>query len=60
LFVEAGRVAEKHDVGLLLSDMKYDVGFSIRALVSKVSVRFEMAFGEERSAMCLCYNKHIN
>ncbi len=51
LFAEAGRVAEKYDVGLLLSDMKYDVGFSIRALAAKVPVRFEMAFGEEGSAM---------
>lgn len=51
LFAEAGRVAEKYDIHLLLSDMKYDVGFSIRALAAKVPVRFEMAFGEEGSAM---------
>jgi hypothetical protein len=51
LFAEAGRVAEKYDVSLLLSDMKYDLGFSIRALAAKVPVRFEMAFGEEGSAM---------
>ena len=51
LFAEAGRVAEKYDVSLLLSDMKYDVGFSVRALAAKVPVRFEMAFGEEGSAM---------
>ncbi|WP_022942865.1 BamA/TamA family outer membrane protein [Psychromonas hadalis] len=51
LFIEAGRVAEKYDLGLLLSDMKYDAGFSIRALAAKVPVRFEMAFGEEGSAM---------
>jgi len=51
VFVEAGRVAEKYDVSQLLTDMKYDVGFSIRALAAKVPVRFEMAFGEEGSAM---------
>ncbi|PKF60200.1 hypothetical protein CW745_16135 [Psychromonas sp. psych-6C06] len=50
-FAEAGRVAEKYDLGVLLSDMKYDVGFSVRALASKVPVRFEMAFGDEGSAM---------
>ncbi|GLS89692.1 hypothetical protein GCM10007916_07590 [Psychromonas marina] len=51
LFAEAGRVAEKYDLGELLTDMKYDVGFSIRTLAAKVPVRFEMAFGEEGSAM---------
>jgi len=51
LFAEAGRVAEKYNMSLLLSDMKYDVGFSIRALAAKIPVRFEMAFGEEGSAM---------
>lgn len=51
VFVEAGRVAEKYDLSLLLTDMKYDVGFSIRALAAKVPVRFEVAYGEEGSAM---------
>jgi len=51
LFAEAGRVADKYNMGLLLSDMKYDIGFSVRALAAKVPVRFEMAFGEEGSAM---------
>jgi outer membrane protein assembly factor BamA len=51
LFAEAGRVAKKYDLGLLLTDMKFDVGFSIRALAAKVPVRFEMAFGKEGSAM---------
>lgn len=51
LFAEAGRVAPKYDVGELMSDMKYDVGFSIRALAASVPVRFDMAFGEEGSTM---------
>lgn len=51
LFAEAGRVAPEYDLGTLLSNMKYDVGFSIRALAAKVPVRFDMAFGEEGSTM---------
>ena len=51
LFAEVGRVAEKYQLSTLLTDMKYDVGFSVRALAAKVPVRFEMAFGEEGSAM---------
>jgi len=50
LFAEVGRVANKYSAELL-SDMKYDVGFSLRALAAKIPVRFEMAFGEEGSAM---------
>jgi len=51
LFAEVGRVAPKYDVGELFSDMKYDAGFSIRALAAKLPVRFDMAFGEEGSSM---------
>ena len=51
LFAEIGRVAPKYDIGELLSDMKYDVGFSIRALAAKLPVRFDMAFGEEGANM---------
>lgn len=51
LFAEAGRVAPEYDVSNLLSDMKYDAGFSIRALAAKLPVRFDMAFGEEGASM---------
>jgi hypothetical protein len=51
LFAEAGRVHSSYNLGELLNDMKYDVGFSLRALAAKVPVRFEMAFGEEGSSM---------
>jgi len=50
LFAEAGRVAPQYDLELL-HDMKYDVGFSLRALAATVPVRFEMAFGSEGSTM---------
>lgn len=50
LFAEAGRVAPQYDLELF-KDLKYDVGFSIRALAATVPVRFEMAFGSEGSTM---------
>ena len=50
LFAEAGRVAPQYDLELF-EDLKYDVGFSIRALAATVPVRFEMAFGSEGSTM---------
>jgi len=50
IFAEAGRVAPKYNFDLL-SDMKYDAGFSIRALAATIPVRFEMAFGSEGSSM---------
>ncbi len=57
IFVEAGRVAEQYNITTLLSDMKFDVGFSVRALAAKVPVRFEMAFGDEGSAMWVMLNQ---
>jgi len=51
MFAEAGRVAPSYDLITLSQDMKYDVGFSIRALAAKIPVRFEMAFGDEGSNM---------
>jgi len=50
LFAEAGRVAPQYDLELF-EDLKYDVGFSIRALTATVPVRFEMAWGSEGSTM---------
>ena len=50
LFAEAGRVAPQYNLDLL-QDMKYDAGFSIRALAATLPVRFEMAFGSEGSSM---------
>jgi hypothetical protein len=51
VFAEMGRVAPSYNLRTLFSDMKYDVGFSIRALAAKLPVRFDMAFGEEGSNM---------
>ncbi|OQX58917.1 MAG: hypothetical protein B5M52_04490 [Helicobacteraceae bacterium 4484_230] len=51
LFAEAGRVAPHYELSTLFSDMKYDVGFSIRALAAKLPIRFDMAVGEEGSTM---------
>lgn len=51
LFAEAGRVSPSYNLATLHSDMKADIGFSIRALAAKVPVRFEMALGGEGSNM---------
>ena len=50
LFAEAGRVAPEYNLDLL-KDMKYDVGFSLRALAASVPVRFDMAWGSEGGTM---------
>lgn len=56
LFAEAGRVAEQFNTELL-QDMKYDAGFSLRALAAKIPVHFEIAWGEEGSAMWMMLNQ---
>lgn len=45
-FVEAGRVHDQYNFDLL-SDMKYDVGISLRAMVAQVPVRLDVAYGDE-------------
>jgi len=50
LYAEVGRVAPEYNLDLF-KELKYDVGFSIRALAATVPVRFEMAFGSEGSTM---------
>lgn len=45
-FVEAGRVHENYNLDLL-SDMKYDVGLSLRAMAAQLPVRFDIAYGDE-------------
>jgi hypothetical protein len=57
LFAEVGRVAPEYDLRDFFSDMKYDVGFSLRALAAKLPVRFEMAFGGEGSSMWFMINQ---
>ena len=45
-FVEAGRVNDDYDLDLL-SDLKYDVGISLRAMAATVPVRFDVAYSDE-------------
>jgi len=45
-FAEAGRVHDRYNMDLL-DDMKYDMGISLRALVSELPLRLEVAHGEE-------------
>jgi len=51
-FAEAGRVHDRYTMDLL-NDMKYDVGISLRALVSELPLRLEVAHGEEGTYMWL-------
>lgn len=45
-FVEAGRVNDQYNFDLL-TDLKYDVGISLRAMVAQLPVRFDIAYGDE-------------
>jgi len=45
-FVEAGRVNDTYNFDLL-SDMKFDVGVSLRAMAAQVPVRIDLAYGDE-------------
>ncbi len=45
-FVEAGRVHDQYNLNLL-SDLKYDVGISLRALVAQLPIRLDIAYGSE-------------
>ena len=45
-FVEWGRVHHQY-TPTLLNDMKFDVGLSLRTMLDKVPVRFDLAYGDE-------------
>ncbi len=55
-FAEAGRVHEQYNFDLL-SDMKYDVGLSLRAMVVELPIRFDVAYGSEGTNMWLMVNQ---
>jgi len=55
-FVEAGRVHDQYNFNLL-HHMKYDVGISLRALVAKLPVRFDVAYGDEGTNVWLMINQ---
>ncbi|MCK5819166.1 MAG: BamA/TamA family outer membrane protein [Psychromonas sp.] len=57
LFAEVGRVAPEYSLTELFSEMKYDAGFSIRALAAKIPIRLDMAFGKEGSNMWVMFNQ---
>ena len=46
LFAEAGRVNDTYSTELF-SDMKYDVGISLRALAAELPIRLDVAYGDE-------------
>ena len=45
-FVEVGRVHDEYNLDLI-NDMKYDVGISLRTMISELVLRFDVAHGEE-------------
>ncbi len=49
-FAEVGRVNDHYNFDLL-SDLKYDVGLSLRALVEEIPVRVDVGYGEEGANM---------
>ncbi len=49
-FVEVGRVHDQYNFDLL-SDMKYDVGISLRAMAAQLPVRLDVAYSEEGTNM---------
>jgi len=55
-FVEAGRVHDQYDFDLL-SNMKVDVGISLRAMVAELPVRLDVALGTEGTNMWLMVNQ---
>ena len=55
-FVEVGRVHDQYNFDLM-SDMKYDVGLSLRALAAQLPIRFDVAYGEESWNMWVMVNQ---
>jgi len=49
-FIEVGRVHDQYNFDLL-SDMKYDVGVSLRAMVAQLPVRLDVAYSDEGTNM---------
>ncbi len=52
LFAEAGRVHDQYTIDLV-NDMKYDAGISLRAMVSELPIRFDVATSEEGTYLWL-------
>ena len=55
-FVEAGRVHDQYNSDLL-SDMKYDVGISLRTLAAQLPIRIDVAYGEEGANLWVMVNQ---
>jgi len=49
-FVEAGQVNDEYNLDLF-SEMKYDVGISLRAFAAQLPVRIDFAYGDEGGSM---------
>jgi hypothetical protein len=56
-FVEVGRVAEEWTLDELHSEMKWDVGFGLRAMAKGLVVRIDTAVGEEGLGIQMIVNQ---
>lgn len=55
-FVEVGRVHDQYNFDLL-SDIKYDAGVSLRAMVAQLPVRLDVAYSDEGTYMWVMVNQ---
>lgn len=55
-FVEGGRVAPSYTASDLLTDWKYDVGFSLRGLFAGGVARLDFAFNDESAGLWVMVN----
>lgn len=55
-FVEVGRVHDQYNFDLV-SDMKYDVGISLRTMIEDVPMRLEVAYGDEGTNVWFMVNQ---
>ena len=55
-FVEAGRVHDTYNSDLV-SDMKYDVGLSLRAMAAQLPVRLDVVYGKEGTNIWVMVNQ---
>lgn len=55
VFAEVGRVAPSWDIDELTTDMKYDVGAGLRAMLMKSVLRLDLSVGEEGTRVIAMY-----
>ena len=56
-FAEAGRVAPEWDIEELMTDLKFDAGVGLRAMLMKSVFRLDLSVGEEGSRVVAMYGQ---